>query len=110
MVLGEKWAVGSGSRMSLLDSEAFSLVRRTVRILMGKRLVSEWLMDSASERIQGIPDYCGWRPHEEFQDTGFPSFSSPKAACFSSTQYRSPHLKNEPSFRRHTHKDKQLGQ
>lgn len=40
--------------MSLLDSEAFSLVRRTVRILMGRRLVSEWLMDSASERIKAF--------------------------------------------------------
>lgn len=44
MVLGEKWAVGSGTRMSLLDFETFTLVRRIVRILMGRRLELDWLM------------------------------------------------------------------
>lgn len=53
-VLGEKWAVGIGTRMSLLDFEAFNLVRRPVRFLMGKRLESEWLMDSNRERIKSF--------------------------------------------------------
>lgn len=44
VVLGEKWAVGSGTRMSLLDFENFTLVRRIVRILMGRRLELDWLM------------------------------------------------------------------
>jgi hypothetical protein len=55
-VLGEKWAVGSGTRisLSLLDFEAFNLVRRAVRFLMGRRLESEWLMESISERFQAF--------------------------------------------------------
>lgn len=40
--------------MSLLDFEAFTLVRRIVRILMGRRLELEWLMNSTSERTKAF--------------------------------------------------------
>lgn len=109
-VLGEKWAVGSGTRisLSLLDFEAFNLVRRAVRFLMGRRLESEWLMESISERIQAFRiSKGGLMKNFKIQASLLFILRRLPACLLASPEAQA--LRTSPVLEG-THRDKQLGQ